>query len=186
MASQRLSSIRTRIKTVLGVSREVKKLFVKDYHPLEQGLRPLSSFSIRSNELGQRLSSIRTRIKTTCFSVFPKSRKRQRLSSIRTRIKTTVLNMKTVFSPVKDYHPLEQGLRQTRHLHYDEECYPVKDYHPLEQGLRPDRSQTVRYSRPRQRLSSIRTRIKTALTHSLLQHPFTVKDYHPLEQGLRQ
>ena len=60
----------------------------------------------------------------------------------------------------------------------------VKDYHPLEQGLRPEPLKRNTLDMHGQRLSSIRTRIKTIDRYGK-EYIGTVKDYHPLEQGLR-
>ena len=112
--------------------------FVRDYLPLQQGLRPplymsflinircprLSSITTRIKtpkscrgfqlpQQGPRLSSITTRIKTypglSLFSLLPR---RPRLSSITTRIKTKhSLDRHTRSVDVRDYLPLQQGLR---------------------------------------------------------------------------
>ena len=139
--------------------------------------------------MSQRLSSITTRIKTSvnCFLYFCVIS--QRLSSITTRIKTLAhILILGSFDVVRDYLPLQQGLRQKNKRYPTFRRY-VRDYLPLQQGLRPDPEawgsdpEAVRDYLPlqqglrpapirakitavwSQRLSSITTRIKTA-THS--------------------
>ncbi len=61
----------------------------------------------------------------------------QRLSSITTRIKTAQNKMLDANKVVRDYLPLQQGLR----LSFFEKSFEfiaVRDYLPLQQGLRPD------------------------------------------------
>ena len=85
--SQRVTSIRTRIKTLLSRSAN-RFCLVRESLPSEQGLRLMKNKSILVKFGCQRVTSIRTRIKTpdalTCNSHSP----RQRVTSIRTRIKT--------------------------------------------------------------------------------------------------
>ena len=84
----------------------------------------------------------------------------QRLSSTTTRIKTIIRSCKNVvFIGVRDYLPLQQGLRLS-HVDYFASAGVVRDYLPLQQGLR-------------------------LRCHHLLWHPCMVRDYLPLQQGLR-
>ncbi len=123
---------------------------------------------------GQRLSSTTTRIKTlleliTCSILVV----RQRLSSTTTRIKTseidfTIINILEVrdylplqqglrqflecltvvrHSTVRDYLPLQQGLRQNIFIPMDNLFIRVRDYLPLQQGLRPSSAFLRRYMR---------------------------------------
>ena len=84
---------------------------VRDYLPLQQGLRPPA-----------------TRTGTSRME-------RQRLSSTTTRIKTLRLLLLRKFTKVRDYLPLQQGLRQST---FSKSFFlpPVRDYLPLQQGLR--------------------------------------------------
>ena len=88
-ARQRLSSTTTRIKTQIKTSRD--SLFqVRDYLPLQQGLRPVIILGFATQCAGQRLSSTTTRIKTPASRTDTTSApaRCQRLSSTTTRIKT--------------------------------------------------------------------------------------------------
>ena len=69
------------------------------------------------------------------------------------------------YTEVKDYLPLQQGLRLFVKVIL---CIKgnVKDYLPLQQGLRLSRFTTIISLKACQRLSSITTRIKTAQTRS--------------------
>ena len=88
---------------------------VRDYLPLQQGLRPYLSSSLASKRQSPRLSSITTRIKTEANCNRRRlTRLRPRLSSITTRIKTLVAQAKAfVGIGVRDYLPLQQGLRHS-------------------------------------------------------------------------
>ncbi len=89
---------------------------VRDYLPLQQGLRLLTVSLMAVSIESQRLSSITTRIKTDFREhLLLDVLSRQRLSSITTRIKTCVLSFLLLFrSLVRDYLPLQQGLRRCR------------------------------------------------------------------------
>ena len=82
----------------------------------------------------------------------------QRVSSIRTRIKTSCSLPSTSSRLVREYLPLEQGLRH-RTFYGQQENRLVREYLPLEQGLR-----------------------LLAASESVI---FCVREYLPLEQGLR-
>ena len=84
----------------------------------------------------------------------------QRLSSTTTRIKTSVVNFLVIIDNVRDYLPLQQGLRHhlKSSLQYQME---VRDYLPLQQGLRLLKALEYRSPTGGQRLSSTTTRIKT-------------------------
>ena len=110
---------------------------VRDYLPLQQGLRPYALVHAYRDIDGQRLSSITTRIKTYSNTKSWRLHWCQRLSSITTRIKTTP-------APPRS----SSGCR-------------VRDYLPLQQGLRPKGNLSFRRDEGCQRLSSITTRIKT-------------------------
>ena len=63
----------------------------------------------------QRVSSIRTRIKTICFvAISQRYKGAQRVSSIRTRIKTSCSFNNSNIPQLREYLPLEQGLRLSR------------------------------------------------------------------------
>ena len=62
----------------------------------------------------------------------------QRLSSTTTRIKTELKPSTTVSLSVRDYLPLQQGLRPYVG-HLKPALTGVRDYLPLQQGLRPRR-----------------------------------------------
>ena len=62
----------------------------------------------------------------------------------------------------------------------------VRDYLPLQQGLRPSRRIFTCHSVHSQRLSSTTTRIKTPAATTLSCRGLGVRDYLPLQQGLRQ
>ena len=132
---QRLSSITTRIKTNLSLLPFFRKV-VRDYLPLQQGLRLFIGAANRKPIVSQRLSSTTTRIKTINCCCYLKANKSQRLSSTTTRIKTRgqpPRGWKLFW--VRDYLPLQQGLRLQRQavaaIHLN-----VRDYLPLQQGLR--------------------------------------------------
>ena len=59
----------------------------------------------------------------------------QRLSSITTRIKTTLSKSRRIKVEVRDYLPLQQGLRRPEDS-IEESTFHVRDYLPLQQGLR--------------------------------------------------
>ena len=129
------------------------KVGVRDYLPLQQGLRRSKWLEIACSHSCQRLSSTTTRIKTILEILFSYTVTGQRLSSTTTRIKTYLNRSKQYLSlAVRDYLPLQQGLRRVQ-----EYCYHfyegVRDYLPLQQGLRlkqltaaidiPQRSETI-------------------------------------------
>ena len=60
---------------------------------------------------------------------------------------------------------------------------PLREYLPLKQGLRPD-TERERVQRTSQRVSSIKTRIKTMVLGSVHSHSL-LREYLPLKQGLR-
>ena len=94
---QRLSSITTRIKTTGSQSLPwTFSVFVRDYLPLQQGLRPAASLRQGQSSKCQRLSSITTRIKTSSRGTRQSFVSGQRLSSITTRIKTPKLALGSV------------------------------------------------------------------------------------------
>ena len=62
---------------------------------------------------------------------------------------------------VREYHPLKQGLRLIVCRFPAILFAGVREYHPLKQGLRPFNNFTVRIFFLCQRVSSIKTRIKT-------------------------
>ena len=110
---QRVSSIKTRIKT-----NEIKHfaLFLmklREYLPLKQGLRRIREPACtQQRHLTQRVSSIKTRIKTLLL-----------LAICRIRA-------------LREYLPLKQGLRLTI-LHSGADNKNLREYLPLKQGLRP-------------------------------------------------
>ena len=61
---------------------------------------------------------------------------------------------------LREYLPLEQGLRPTM-LNNEINTKFLREYLPLEQGLRRYKCLQIRVSVATQRVSSIRTRIKT-------------------------
>ena len=71
-----------------------------------------------------------------------------------------MIRTRTIHIPVRDYLPLQQGLRRVYRLSYENDRL-VRDYLPLQQGLR--------LSWP-----------------SILLFLFCVRDYLPLQQGLRR
>ncbi len=83
----------------------------------------------------------------------------QRPSSTKTRIKTIGHNDLSTAVPVRDHHPLKQGLRLGFLLHVVNHVH-VRDHHPLKQGLR--------------------LAFASATPNAL-----PVRDHHPLKQGLR-
>ncbi len=87
---------------------------------------------------------------------------------------------------VRDHHPLEQGLRLKLYMESERFNIKVRDHHPLEQGLRLELFIQWNYSIGSPRPSSIRTRIKTDCPHCDTMHDSGVRDHHPLEQGLRR
>ena len=86
---------------------------VRDYLPLQQGLRLQNPLEFGGDIHRQRLSSTTTRIKTKVI---------------------LLLNSKEGI--VRDYLPLQQGLRLVHSVH-NSEVEVVRDYLPLQQGLRP-------------------------------------------------
>ena len=111
---QRLSSITTRIKTIEVLDLSWHSYNVRDYLPLQQGLRR-STYVLCADGLSrQRLSSITTRIKTFLPSPRVDFSPSQRLSSITTRIKTfdSGIFFEKIWA-VRDYLPVQQGLRHT-------------------------------------------------------------------------
>ena len=161
------------------------RLSVRDYLPLQQGLRLIIQLFLRLIDISQRLSSTTTRIKTPLLNQEP-SLKSQRLSSTTTRIKTnsgflqnrkwnwcqrlssTTTRIKTVGVllgalggvGVRDYLPLQQGLRRNIVL-TKRAMLAVRDYLPLQQGLRLSLNRGKNGFAECQRLSSTTTRIKT-------------------------
>ena len=134
----------------------------------------------------------------------------QRLSSTTTRIKTTPsAAVLATASVVRDYLPLQQGLRPARTwlknspllvrdylpLQQGLRRFPspsaglidflVRDYLPLQQGLRLNTGRSLQEKIKCQRLSSTTTRIKTCFSFLLSLIFRNVRDYLPLQQGLR-
>ncbi len=85
---------------------------------------------------------------------------------------------------VRDYLPLQQGLRQTSDLK-GHVVNKVRDYLPLQQGLRLSGKVDFLAVLDGQRLSSITTRIKTIHLLIFSVNCSHVRDYLPLQQGLR-
>ena len=86
----------------------------------------------------------------------------QRLSSTTTRIKTAVfVSHPWAECPVRDYLPLQQGLRPNLQIVFAKLFFIVRDYLPLQQGLRQ--------------------KIRNVPLQGIL-----VRDYLPLQQGLRR
>ena len=145
----------------------------------------MSTFTILNELPAQRVSSIKTRIKTqrhedlwidfTCT---------QRVSSIKTRIKTLQSCLGIRDNLLRECLPLKQGLRLPNSeplikFPILRECLPLKqglrqfraswfstliglrECLPLKQGLRPDVKLYNRVHDHTQRVSSIKTRIKT-------------------------
>ncbi len=185
LLSQRLSSITTRIKTQTRSPTSPAGWMVKDYLPLQQGLRPLMRVLALNRTSCQRLSSITTRIKTSYSYLSIQEPSCQRLSSITTRIKTPS-------SAREDRYPRCQRLSSitTRIKTGINDTFPgfegVKDYLPLQQGLRQPDIAVPFFDKKCQRLSSITTRIKTHWRVVGTAADLLVKDYLPLQQGLRQ
>gem|GEM_PF-5926669 len=120
------------------LSRFVFLKILREYHPLEQGLRLNNVLSLISKlpireyhplEQGLRLAS--DLIKYLFFCV------------------------------IREYHPLEQGLRLVKRISPPLKV-KIREYHPLEQGLRRFINLSVPGFPKHQRVSSIRTRIKTS------------------------
>ena len=110
----------------------------------------------------QRLSSITTRIKTPSWlSQLCTNISCQRLSSITTRIKTSHPHLLLWLRLVRDYLPLQQGLRPLGNADHRTVSVRVRDYLPLQQGLRPKGMPFASTCR-------------------------RVRDYLPLQQGLRR
>ena len=110
----------------------------------------------------------------------------QRLSSTTTRIKTTPsAAVLATASVVRDYLPLQQGLRPKRPCESLFLLCGVRDYLPLQQGLRPARTWLKN--------SPLLVRDYLPLQQGLRRFPspsaglidFLVRDYLPLQQGLR-
>ena len=88
---------------------------LREYLPLQQGLRHYKFVISQFRKLSQRVSSITTRIKTFVTLLKTSVASPQRVSSITTRIKT--LNSSKILSAnssLREYLPLQQGLRQAR------------------------------------------------------------------------
>ena len=116
---------------------------------------------MRSPALSQRLSSITTRIKIYYLNRSKQYLSRQRLSSITTRIKIEASRGILQSPPtVRDYLPLQQGLRYRVEYEPVTSERTVRDYLPLQQGLRSNWNTEVFTPSFCQRLSSITTRIK--------------------------
>ena len=133
---------------------------------------------------GPRPTSTKTRIKT------PKCVRITRLNSPRptstkTRIKTPPCRAPLYRMPVRDQHPLKQGLRPNEN-YLLEVLLIVRDQHPLKQGLRHFLlvGSVVTLERPRP--TSTKTRIKTLSSESRSSLFAEVRDQHPLKQGLRR
>ena len=136
---------------------------VREQHPLQQGLRRhLNPLYSQSSRQGQRTASITTRIETRLLIAFCCHLCSQRTASITTRIETSYPKKGSPEGlPVREQHPLQQGLRQHKH------------------GLFIARSLC-------QRTASITTRIETCCFTWSNSHQVTVREQHPLQQGLRQ
>ena len=94
---------------------------------------------------------------------FYESALRQRLSSTTTRIKTYTKHCyKQEYYNVRDYLPLQQGLRRSSLSSRVRESN-VRDYLPLQQGLRHSSGRPRVLAASSQRLSSTTTRIKTGV-----------------------
>ncbi len=185
MNRQRLSSITTRIKTPSCIPCQTPWVRVRDYLPLQQGLRQhvpfqsstlwtvrdylplqqgLRPISINPPTIfcSQRLSSITTRIKTFTILLSHTSTSRQRLSSITTRIKTSS-------------HPPTLRVRG-RSQRLSSITTRIKTFIQYLDAVLAVHSQ---------RLSSITTRIKTSSFNLNKTMSAIVRDYLPLQQGLR-
>ncbi len=134
---------------------------VRDYLPLQQGLRQKQQHAFEDACCCQRLSSITTRIKTWHCRHVPH-----------------------VPHVVRDYLPLQQGLRLPP-LSEMVFSNSVRDYLPLQQGLRLGLPLVSTSGNSGQRLSSITTRIKTHGPNDGADKTLKVRDYLPLQQGLR-
>ena len=133
----RLSSITTRIKTPPSVNASKNCVLCPRLSSITTRIKTSSSYMLRLSRWRPRLSSITTRIKTeltcTCDTLQPSPR----LSSITTRIKTppTLIGWGH-FKVVRDYLPLQQGLRHRFLILFNSGLEIVRDYLPLQQGLR--------------------------------------------------
>ena len=85
----------------------------------------------------------------------------QRLSSTTTRIKTLDSQPHNYQGKVRDYLPLQQGLRLVFTKCVGYAVLDVRDYLPLQQGLRHGHPYWYEGESIGQRLSSTTTRIKT-------------------------
>ena len=160
-ARQRLSSTTTRIKTCQPFTKASLSLIVRDYLPLQQGLRrkcpprPRIQKIVRDYlplQQGLRLlSNVKSEQRNKVRDYLPLQQglrlldlvflKRlrltgQRLSSTTTRIKTkceTLIDKRAML--VRDYLPLQQGLRLLG-VAEGRKSDLVRDYLPLQQGLR--------------------------------------------------
>ena len=130
-----------------------------------------------------------------------------RVSSIKTRIKTNKETKITLLSPLREYLPLKQGLRQQflvqKHIQFPPRVSSIKtrikthehsslveqrslrEYLPLKQGLRHILHLKVLYALSTPRVSSIKTRIKTKAFLYNKRNSIELREYLPLKQGLR-
>ena len=160
---------------------------VRDYLPLQQGLRRCHHFRFRQSRRRQRLSSTTTRIKT--------------IFSLKISLKKKI---------VRDYLPLQQGLRHSTpaglvvtraRQRLSSTTTRIKTSYFIGKSIiywnrqrlssTTTRIKTVlgatqwSICKERQRLSSTTTRIKTSVQLLCASSALIVRDYLPLQQGLR-
>ena len=115
IASQRPSSIQTRIKTICSGTPLKGITPCQRPSSIQTRIKTIKICTNKTQLRRQRPSSIQTRIKTTqesCFLVLEVLS--QRLSSIQTRIKThNRMFFQYAAHSVRDYLPFKQGLRHT-------------------------------------------------------------------------
>ena len=107
---QRTASITTRIETPKGfllVQWEV----VREQHPLQQGLRHLSDEESAILLMSENSIHYNKDWDSSCQVLVEHSQGCQRTASITTRIETNSSSLPTITSPVREQHPLQQGLR---------------------------------------------------------------------------
>ena len=132
-----MTSIKTRIETLLNRIIKVPDNILEEWLPLKQGLKPFSavSFTLSCNleewlplkqglKLEQhtingipyepwRMTSIKTRIETSTGSTISNTSRTWRMTSIKTRIETLILRPGTVLAAgLEEWLPLKQGLKR--------------------------------------------------------------------------
>ena len=131
---QWVSSIKTRIKTLLILNTLTVSFVLNEYLPLKQGLRLFRFSFLRPELFSQWVSSIKTRIKTKKYARFVRFARLNEYLPLKQGLRLNRLRI-AVSIFLNEYLPLKQGLRQSERERYVKNIF-LNEYLPLKQGLR--------------------------------------------------